>query len=93
MKIFRCSSLALLAFLAVMGLGLAFTSPAEARWERHRNYHSEYHNPVNGQGCGQKFWSKDYRNDGRYRSSCGYYDHNNRQRYQGYRGQQGHHWR
>lgn len=91
MKIIKCPSLPLLIFLIALGLGLAFTSPAEARWERHRSYNSEFKCPVHGPRCRPELWGKDYRKDGRDRSTCAYYGRYYRDRNHGSYGQ-GRHW-
>lgn len=55
MQIINRSVLPLLVFMAALGLGLAFTSPAEARPAQHRDYKSGFNCPTHGPSCGTSF--------------------------------------
>lgn len=89
MKIINRSILPLLACLAVLGLGLAFTPPAEARSAHHRNYYkSEYNCPTHGRAC-----DYNYRPGYKYKNgrgpNCAYYNRYHRGRDYAYNGHKG----
>lgn len=74
MKTINRSILPLLACLAVLGLGLAFTPPAEAG-QHHRNYKSAFNCPVHGAKCGPDYRARYKHNRKAGKGfSCAYYD-------------------
>jgi len=71
MKINTRPVLPLLVCLLALGLGLAFTAPAEARSGHHRNYYkSAYNCPTHGRDCNYNYRAG-YKGQG---GPCAYYD-------------------